>query len=297
MRRRKINVGYFIREGAHSIVTHGLMSFAAVCMIVACLVIMGSFTLVAMNADQMLGQLEDENEFLAYIDETYDDGQIAALQRRVESEDNIGEVTLIHKEQAKADYLEGRENQGLYADLPDEVFRDRFSIHVKDLALFEETVERVEGMVGIVNTRAAAEMAEWFVTIRNVATALATILVAILVIISLFIMTNTIKLATFTRREEIAIMKMCGATNSFVRWPFVIEGLLLGIMGACIAFLIQWGIYGAAYRAIADSGAITLFSLLTFQSLAWDVLRAFLLAGALIGALGSGLAIRRFLRV
>lgn len=297
MKRRRWNIGYFIREGAHSIVTHGLMSFAAVCMIVACLIIMGSFALVAVNADFMMGQLEEDNEFLAYIEETYTDEQAEGLRRKVEKMDNVARVELIGKEEAKRRYLEGRENQGLYADLPDEVFRDRLAIHVVDLVLFEQTVGQVRGLEGVANVRAESELAGWFVTIRNVAAALATILVGILVTISLFIMTNTIKLATFTRREEIAIMKMCGATNSFVRWPFAIEGLLLGLMGAVVAFFLQWGIYVLVYQAIEKSGAISLFSMVSFQSLASNVLGAFLAAGGIIGALGSALAIRRFLRV
>lgn len=295
-RRSHFNLGYFIWEGAHSIFTHGLMSFAAVCMIVACLIIMGCFTLVAVNADQMMGQLENENEFLAYIEETYTDSQINALQEKLEGMDNIRSITFITKEDAKASFLEGREDQGLYASLPDSVFRDRFSIQVVELVRFEETVDQVELVKGIADTYAAAEMAEWFVTIRNVASALATILVGILVIISLFIMANTIRLATFTRREEIAIMRICGATNWFIRWPFIIEGLLLGLMGAAVAFVLQWIIYVAVYNAIVSSGAITLFDVLPFQIVATSVLGWFLLAGALIGAVGSGLSISRFLR-
>lgn len=297
MKRKRWNIVYFIREGAHSIVTHGLMSFAAVSMIVACLIIMGSFSLMAINMDYMMGQLESDHEFLAYIEETYTDDQIAVLYQQVQAVENVDRVVLVSKEEAKQRYLEGRETQGLYAGLPDEVFRDRLSIHVVDLTLFEQTVKQVEGLNGVVNLRAETELAGWFVTIRNVAAALATILVVILVTISLFIMTNTIKLATFTRREEIAIMKMCGATNSFVRWPFVIEGLLLGIIGALVAFFLQWIIYVVVYQAIENSGAITVFPMVSFQSLIPHVSGAFFLSGTIIGALGSAMAIRKFLRV
>lgn len=294
--KKRIDVGYFVAEGARSIVSHGLMSFAAVCMIVACLIIMGSFSLVAINADKMLGQLESENEFLAYIDETYTDGQISELKAKIEKIDNVSTVTFTSKEEAKAAYLQNH-NDGLYSSLPDEVFRDRFSIHVTDLELFSETVSKVSALPGVVNYRAESEIADGFVMIRNVASALATVLVIILVVISLFIIANTIKLATFTRREEIAIMKMCGATNWFVRWPFIFEGLILGIVGAVLAFFLQWGIYAALFNAIESSGALTLFPLVAFQSIAWPVFGVFLLAGALIGGCGSVLAIRKFLQV
>ena len=295
--RKQINLGYFAAEGARSIISHGLMSFAAVCMIMACLIIMGSFSLVALNADKMLGQLESENEFLAYIEEGYTDEQIAALEKKIEAVPNVSKVTFISKEEAKAAYLQGREDDGLYASLPDDVFRDRFSIHVADLTQFSQTVDAVTKLDGVANYRAESEIADGFVMVRNVASALATILVVILVVISLFIIANTIKLATFTRREEIAIMKMCGATNWFIRWPFIFEGLILGLVGALLAFFLQWGIYTALYNAIQSSGALTLFAMITFKSIVWPVLGVFLLAGAVIGGCGSVLAIRKFLQV
>lgn len=295
--RKRFDLGYFLSEGFHSIFTHGLMSFAAVCMIMACLLIMGSFSLVALNADRMLGTLEDENEFLAYIDEDYTDVQIQSLMNRVKRLPNVADVSFHTREEAKAAYLEGREDEGLYANLPDEVFRDRLAIRVSDLSQFNQTVDAVYNLEGVANVRAEGKLAEGFVTVRNVATVLAWILVAILVAVSLFIISNTIRLTTFARREEIAIMKMCGATNSFVRWPFVIEGLLLGLFGALVAFLVQWGVYAAVYKAIVAGGAVTLFSVIPFAAIWSRVLLLFLAAGALIGACGSGLAIRRFLKV
>ena len=209
---KRINIGYFFKEGFLSVFSHGLMSFAAVCMIVACLLIMGSFSLLAMNVDENLKKLEDDNEFLAYIDEAYTDAQIQDLIARVKAVDNVdgASVKFVTKEEAKAAYLEGHEGDGLYANIPDEVFRDRLSIHVVDLERFIETVEAVEALPGVDGHRAEGELAEGFVAVRNAVTALAWVLVAILAAVSLFIIANTIRLATFTRREEIAIMKMCG---------------------------------------------------------------------------------------
>lgn len=295
--RRRFQLGYFIREGFRGIFSHGLMSFAAVCMIVACLLIMGSFALVAMNTDQMLGTLEDENEFLAYIDETYTDEQIEELISRVKRVANVASVTFVTKEEAKEIYLAGHSEDGLYATLPDEVFRDRLAIRVNDLSQFDRTVQTISKMSGVVNYRAESKLAEGFVTVRNVATAMAAILIVILAAVSLFIISNTVRLATFARREEIAIMKMCGATNAFIRWPFVVEGLIIGVFGAAVAFGLQWLIYWLIYRAIAEAGAITLFSLISFDAVWPVVFSRFMIAGVLIGVCGSGFAIRRFLQV
>ena len=294
---KRINFGYFIKEGFLSVFSHGLMSFAAVCMIVACLIIMGSFSLLAMNVDRNLQRLEDENEFLAYIDEEYTDAQITALLEQVRAVPNVASAEFITRQEAKAAFHEKYGDEGLYANLPDEVFRDRISVHVVELEQFNETVEAVCGLPGVANHRAEGALAEGFVAVRNAVTALAYVLVALLAAVSLFIIANTIRLATFARRDEIAIMKMQGATDWFVRAPFIVEGLILGIMGALAAFLFQWAVYAAVCRAVIGSGALSLFDLVEFKSIWHWVLGVFLAAGAAIGALGSGFAIRRFLQV
>ena len=296
MRKRRTNLGYFISEGFHSIFSHGLMSFAAVCMIVACLIIMGSFSLLALNADQVMSQLESENVFYAYIDENYIDEQITELEAKVKQIDNVASVEFVSREQAKEEYLGGRTEE-MFVNMPDEVFRDRLVIHVYDLEKFSQTVEAVSALEGVAEHRAEQDLTDAFITVRNVATAVAGILIGILAAISLFIIANTVRLAAFARREEIAIMKMCGASDSFIRWPFVIEGMLLGLFGALLAFFAQWGIYAGVYKAVMTSSAATIVIPVTFGAVWYWVLGVFALAGVLIGVCGSGLAIRRFLRV
>ena len=290
-------IWYHIREGFRSIFTHGLMSFAAVCMTVACLLIMGSFTLVAVNLDDMLGDLEAENEFLAYVDESYTEEQAKAIQSQIEDIPNVSQVTFVTRAEAMDDFRAGRENNELLADLPDEVLRDRFRIHVQDIKQLKATSEQVEKVAGVADVNAAYDIAQGFVLVRNIATGVAVVLVAMLAVVSLFIIANTIKLATFNRREEIAIMKMCGATNWFVRWPFLVEGVILGVAGGIIAFFVQWGIYGLIVNAMAKSGILSIISTVPFASMSHLVLLVFLGAGFAIGAGGSAMAIQKFLKV
>ena len=115
--------------------------------------------------------------------------------------------------------------------------------------------------------------------------------------VSVFIISNTIKLTTFDRRDEIAIMKMVGATDGFIRWPFVFEGLLLGLFGAVIAFFLQWLLYNAIASGIAGSDSLQILRVVSFQKIGWPVGGVFLLAGILVGVGGSLTAIRKFLRV
>ena len=294
---RKFDAGYYFSEGFHSIFTHGFMSFAAVCMIVACLLIMGSFSLLAVNLDHMLGDLEAENEFLAYIEEDYTEEQARALQSRIEAIPNVSQVTFVTRQEAMDDFLEGRETNDLLNSLPSEVLRDRYRIHVKDIKGLKETSEAVRQVTGVANVRAAVEIAQGFVLVRNIATGVAVVLIAILAVVSLFIIANTIKLATFYRREEIAIMKMCGATNAFIQWPFVVEGMILGLSGALIAFFAQWVLYQLVGKLIIQGNGLSLVTILPYASMVRTILPVFCGTGALIGVGGSLLAIRKFLQV
>lgn len=182
-------------------------------------------------------------------------------------------------------------------NLPPEVLRHRYRIHVVDIELLGQTVQAVRETPGVANTQAALDIAKGFVTVRNVAGAVAAILILLLLVISLFIIANTIKLATFHRREEIAIMKMCGATNWFVRWPFIFEGMILGLIGALVSYFIQWGIYSLIVEAITEYGGLQILTIVPFQTMAVRVLGIFTAAGLAIGAGGSLLAIRKFLQV
>ena len=295
--RQRYDFGYFLSEGFHSIFTHGFMSFAAVCMIVCCLLIMGSFTLVAVNAENMFSDLEAENQFTAFIDETIPQEEARALQDDIEAVPNVARAEFVTKEEAQADFEADYEGNPLFEGLPSTVYRDRFHIYLDDISQLTETEEAVKEVAGVADTQSAPEIAEGFTVIRNIAGAVAVILVVILLAVSLFIIANTIKLATFNRREEIAIMKMCGATNAFIRWPFVVEGMILGMTGALVAFFAQWGIYELVSKAIIQNNGLSLITVLPFTSLAWQFLLVFIVAGLLIGVVGSVLAIRKFLQV
>ena len=294
---RKFNAGYYVSEGFHSIFTHGFMSFAAVCMIVACLLIMGSFTLLAVNLDNTLGDLENENEMLVYIDDALTQDQARALQSTLAKVDNVAQLTFVTKQQAMAEFRAKQQNIDLLADLPDETLRDRYRVHVADIELMRQTKAALEQVEGVGDVNAATEIADGFVMVRNIATGVAMVLIGILLVISLFIIANTIKLATFYRREEIAIMKMCGATDGFIEWPFVVEGMLLGLTGALIAFLAQWGLYQMVAKFAVQGNGLSLVNMISYGSMAATILAVFCSVGVFIGVVGSLFAIRKFLQV
>ena len=288
---------YFAHEGLSNMFSHGFMSFAAIGITVACLLIMGTFTLVAVNANQLLRDLEQENEILAYVDDSYDETQARALQKKLQSIPNVASAAFISKEEAMEEFKAQYPDEALFQDLDPEILRDRYAIKIADLRQQKQTVEQVKAVEGIAKVNAYEEIAGGFITVRNVATVVCVALIAILFVVSVFIISNTIKLTTFDRREEIAIMRMVGATNGFNRWPFVYEGVLFGILGAAVAFLLQWGLYEAVARGVANNDTLQLISIIPFTEM-WEPLAvSFAAAGIVIGVGGSLSAIRKFLQV
>ena len=289
--------GYLIREGFRNIFTHGFMSFASITIIMACLIVMGSFSLLDINVSNIIDEIGDQNQILAYVNEDMSAEEAAAtIQTKLEAIDNVDVVDFISRSEARRIFAE-KYDESLMDGIDDEVFRHRFAVQLKDLSLMAETQAEIKGIDGIENVNAPLDFANKFISVRNVISVVSLALIIVLVLVSLFIMSNTIKLATFGRREEIAIMKMVGASNSFIRCPFIIEGLVLGIVGGGLAFLAQWGLYSALENKIMSSLLVEFITVVPFSSLWVFVLCVFAGVGVLVGAFGGVIAIRNYLKV
>ena len=293
------NVFYFAREGAFNMFSHGFMSFAAIGITVACLLIMGTFSLVAVNANAMLEEMEAQNQMLAFVDKSLSEVEARALEKKLMEVDNVAKVTFISNEEAAAAFRSRYEDDELFQGLPDENFRHRFAVDLKDIGYMSKTKAALEAIPGIGegNVSAYEDEAAGFITISNVAGIVCVVLIAVLFVVSVFIIANTIKLTTFDRRDEIAIMKMVGATNGFIRWPFVYEGFLLGLFSAVTGFFLQWALYEAVARSVATNDTINLITIVPFSDMWTNVAVIFAVAGMLIGVGGSLSAIRKFLQV
>ena len=288
---------YFFREGIRNMFSHGFMSFAAIGVTVACLVIMGTFSLVAYNANENLKDLQKENAVLAFVDENLSDNEAKALQSKLEKIPGAADCTFVSRQEARDSYVEQYDEDDLYSNLDPSIFRHRYVIHLTDAAQMQQVVSDLEATPGIVKVRADEAISNGFLTVRNVASLISIALIAVLLVISVFIISNTIKLTTFDRREEIAIMRMVGATNGFIRWPFVYEGFMLGLLGAVIAFFLQWALYAAVARGVDSNDTLQLIQVMPFSELWAPVAAVFALAGIVIGVGGSLSAIRKFLQV
>ena len=293
----KLNkIGYLIKEGFKSIFTHGFMSFASVTIIIACLVIMGSFALLSVNIDEMIVRLEQENDIVCFVDEELTLEEAQAIQPIIETIDNVSGVQFVTRDEAWVDFTADYDPT-VFEDMDSSVLRHRYIVSLNDITLMAQTEAALMSVQGIDNVRAHIDVANALISVRNVVSVVSLIIVAILAVVSIFIMANTIKLATFGRREEIGIMKMVGATNSFIRFPFIVEGLILGLVGAIVAFFIEWGVYALVTRRVMEGIVGGLVEVIPFTTLMYPVLGVFLGVGVVVGAFGSTIAIRNYLKV
>ena len=293
----RYDIFYFAREGAFSMFNHGFMSFAAIGIMVACMLIMGTFTLVAVNANAMLEDMEAQNQMLAFVDKSLSEEEARAMEAELREVPNVRDVHFISNTEAAEAFRARYEDDELFQGLPDDNFRHRYAVDLKDIGYMRQTREALEAVPNIGKVNAYEDEAAGFITIRNVAGIVCVALIAVLFLVSVFIVANTIKLTTFDRRDDIAIMKMVGATNGFIRWPFVYEGLLMGLFSALIGFFLQWGLYEAVARSVASNDTINLINVVPFAEMRLYVAGIFVLAGIFIGVGGSLSAIRKFLQV
>jgi len=287
---------YYIKEGVTSIFNHSLMSFASVCIIVAFLVIMGSFIMLAVNINALIGELENDNVILAYVRDTESDADAMALAGKLLAIPNVSDVRFISREEAYERFIGRYDDEDRFRDIDATIFLHRYAVYVDDVALIAETQENLRRVPELDSTNANLAVARALVNLRNTVTWISIIIVAVLLAISLFIMSNTIKLATYERREEIAIMKMVGATNSFIRWPFVVEGFILGVVGSVLAYLLVYGLYGILSGRVLELEA-GLFQLVMFSTVSVPLFILFAGIGFGVGVGGSGFALNRYLKV
>ena len=286
---RSHNFTYFVADGFSNMFTHGFMSFAAIGITIACLLIMGTFSLVAVNANATLAKLEQDNEILAYVEDGLTEAQARALGHKILAVENVAEIEFITKDKALADYAAQYEDSTLFEGMESSVLRHRFAITLVDISLMRQTKEAIGDIDGIGRVNAYEEISSGFITIRNIAAIVSIALVSVLFLVSVFIIANTIKLTAFDRREDIAIMKMVGATDGFVRWPFVYEGFLTGLLSSVIAFFMQWGLYSAITKGISGNDIFSIITIVPFADIWQIVALVFVAAGMLIGV-GGGLS-------
>ena len=291
------NLGYLFKEGVRGIFLHGFMSFAAVCVTVACLVIIGSFSILVYNLNLMVEDLNKTNELMVYIDESYSDADAKSVGTKINRIENVQQAKFVSKEQAYEQFVADHQEESAFQGVNAQDLRHRYVVTLEDNTKMEQTYALVEQIPGVVKISAAFEMAEGFSTLKQVVQIVSIAVISVLLVVSLLIISNTVKLAMYDRRVEIAIMKMVGATNGFIRFPFIIEGFALGMVGAAVAFGLEWVMYDALVLKIEEIDTLRLFSFVPFDELLMPMVATFAAAGLFVGVVGSWTSIRKFMDV
>jgi len=291
------NFGYLIKEGIRGIFLHGFMSFAAVCVTVACLLIVGSFSCLVYNVNIMVEDLNKTNEILVYIESELPDAQAKSVGTEINMVPNVLKATFVSREQALENFIADHEGEEAFSGVDASDLRHRFVVVLEDNSLMAQTVQEIEKIPGVAKINAAYELAEGFSTLQNILHVASVAVISVLLMVSLLIISNTVKLAMYDRRDEIAIMKMVGATNGFIRLPFVVEGFTLGMLGAAAAFGLEWFLYDLMLDKLTVVDTLKLFSFVPFQELLIPMVATFAAAGLFVGVVGSWTSIRKFMDV
>ena len=292
------NLGYLIKEGFHGIFLHGFMSFAAICVTIACLLIVGSFSILAYNLDVMVDNLNKTSEIMVYVDSSLSDAEARSIGTIINQLDNVQKSVFVSREEALDNFISDHDNNAAFNGVQSQDLRHRYVVTLEDNALMEQTDNLLKNIPGVAKTNAAYELAQGFTTIQSVLNVVSIALIATLLVVSLLIISNTIKLAMYDRKDEIAIMKMVGATNSFIRLPFIVEGFTLGMIGAILAFGLEWVLYNALVERVNTVDALRLFTFVPFTGdLMVPMLMTFGAAGLFVGIVGSWTSIRKFMDV
>lgn len=289
---------YYCTEAFKSIFYNILMTLASTITVTGCLLFLGTFTLFSMNLSYISDQVREECKIVAYIDPAYSDAETEAVGADIEAIPNVSGIDLETKDEAflgaremlgeAGVSLDGMENDGF--------LRASYTVSVSDLTQAASTAAALREVDGVQEVHEQQDITnEVYNTTRVIKIALM-ISMLVLALIAVFIIANTIKLAVFAREKEIHIMKYVGATDWFIRWPFIIEGIIVGLVGGLISQLICMVLYGALSRAIAASSWFP-FSLYPFSTVSGTLVLVLLLFGALMGAIGSIIAVRRHLKV
>ena len=291
------NFGYLIKEGIRGIFLHSFASFAAVCVTVACLLIVGSFSSLMYNVNLMVEDLNKTNELLVYIDSDLSDAEAKSVGTKINRLDNVLQAKFYSREEALKNFIEDHAGNAALQSVVPEDLRHRYVVVLEDNTLMQQTYDQVMEIPGVVYISAEFEMAEGFATIQQVLQFAALVINGVLLVVSLLIISNTVKIAMYDRKDEIAIMKMVGATNGFIRLPFIVEGFTLGMIGAAVAFALEWVLYDSLVLKIESMDTLRLFSFVPFDELLIPMVAVFAAAGMFVGIVGSWTSIRKFLNV
>lgn len=294
---------YLVNQGFKGIWKNRMMTFASFCILLVSLLMVGLSCLVALNLTRVIGGIEGRSEIVVIVEDGTSDGDMAVLEQKLKDIPNVNTVSLYTKEEAWENMLKGmtEEEKDFFQYADDNPLPDTYKITVNDIEIMTDTTTQIETFDFVESTQSPTAFADILISIRRIFSIVAFCVVLALVVVCLIIISNTTRASVFTRRKEINIMKYVGATNAFIRIPFFVEGMIVGLVAAGGALLLTKFAYEGVYNIFNDNFSI--WSILGMQNLySFDELKlyicgAYLIAGALIGAVGTSISTGKHLKV
>lgn len=286
---------YLTKEGFRNVWVNRLMSLASITVLMACLVIIGLGSMIYFNINALLDNIESQNVVMVYVKDGVSDEDTTRMGNEIKVMNNVEDCIFVPKEDAFAAQLESMgEDAVLLEGLDENPLPDAYKVVVKDLTMFDQTVSELKAMQNVENVRENSDLADKLVSVRKAVTIVIAGMVALLFIVSLFIISNTIRITMFSRKLEISIMKAVGATNWFIRWPFMIEGMVIGVTSSLVSFGLLAGLYQGMIYVFKNMLAI--FTPVSFGAYAGWILLIFMGIGIFTGSFGSLISMGKYLK-
>ena len=274
------------------------MSIASIAVLMSCLVMMGAAFMVIVNVNNVMTEIESQNVVMVYLKDEVQGEGITQLKEEITLMQNVKKCEYVDKETAFKQQLDELGTDATYFKGVDNPLPDLFKVSVSDMTKFDSTVSELEKLNGVDSVRDNRDIAQTLVKIRRTIFYVSIGVIAVLLLISLFIIANTVRITMYSRRLEINIMKSVGATNWFIRWPFMVEGMVLGAISGVLSLAIVWGVYRALQSTV--SSMLTMvsrgFTVVPFTDYVIYLLVAFLAIGIISGGIGSLISIQKYLK-
>lgn len=307
---RSNNVSYLVKKGIGSVWRNFIMSFASFSIMLVSLLQVSITVLLILNANIIMGNIEDTNQIAVFVEDLDNETEeehnkkVEHIHEALIANTNLTEVTYMSKEEAAEKFAQAM--SGEYAELISIIpggnpMPETFMARVTDLQSIRYTVSAIKSIEGVEQVNAPYDFANALVNIRNAFSLIIFGILAVLIIVCVVVISNTIRTSVFARRNEISIMKYVGATNGFIKLPFFVEGCFVGILAGAASWGLTWFIYQTIFSLFTDN--LTLwemfgfFNLVPFDSVKWILLLANCLTGALLGAAGTMISMNKYLKV
>ena len=297
-KKRRGSLGFLTREGFRNVHTNRLMSIASIAVLMACLVMIGSAFMVVINVNNIMKEIESENVVMVYLEDGTTPEQIAEVKEEILANPNVLRVAFTDKETAYKKAIEGLDSAATYFEAAGNPLPDLFEVSLNDMTKFGSTVSQLQSIKHVDTIRDNKELANMLIRVRSSISYVSLGVVAVLLLVSLFIIANTIRITMFNRRLEINIMKSVGATNWFIRWPFIIEGMIIGFISAVLSLGVVWGVYKLIDPTVTSVLKMISreFTIVPFTDYVLYIAAAFAILGLVSGGIGSLISIQKYLK-